>query len=105
MPRPLTSTEKGRALRARRAARGLCVACGVVPPKPGRRRCFACCAEAVERKNDWRTIRRADAEAADLCICGRRLEAGRRACIVCRLVARRRQRRRRAARRKEVAHG
>ncbi len=52
------STEAGRRLRARRIAAGLCVACGLLAPKPGRKRCEACIGDDIDRKNAWRAARR-----------------------------------------------
>jgi len=54
----MTNTEKGRLLRARRIAKCLCVACGLVPPKPYRLRCHACIWEDSDRKAKWRLERR-----------------------------------------------
>lgn len=54
----MTNTEKGRALRARRIAARLCVACGLLAPKRGRKRCEACIGDDIDRKNAWRAARR-----------------------------------------------
>ncbi len=100
------STEAGRRLRARRAAAGLCVACGLVPPKARRLRCEACIGDDIARRDAWRARHRPTAERNGLCTTCLKVPArrGRRSCFRCSLRAAARQRKRRASRsRKEVA--
>lgn len=60
----LTPSQKSKKRRDRLHAAGMCVECGYLRPKAGRKRCVACLADAVDRATRYQRARRERAAAA-----------------------------------------